>query len=151
MSSEEMADFGTTDIRDDHRVIWKVAEKVRGYMGGSVGWIALQETSEPGEWWGFVIHGRFGMNNTGGFACIEIEQARNADDALIRELAAQVLGYPVDSESDLRRRLAEADQHLRDSEEAISKLMREQGHWISVKREIKVKLSELATDNTPGA
>ena len=74
---------------DWRAVLWSVIERVREYTGGSVGWIAKQHMPDNDETFGFVIGN--------GFAAVTLTAARTADDELIRELARQVLGYPVGS------------------------------------------------------
>jgi hypothetical protein len=74
---------------DWREVLWSVIERVREYTGGSVGWIAKQHMPDNDETFGFVIGN--------GFAAVTLTAARTADDELIRELARQVLGYPVGS------------------------------------------------------
>lgn len=81
------------EIKDNYHVIRNTQFEVSLHVRGLRGWIAQQRIDDPGEWWGFVIDRKFG--------CIEIEAHRKAlaenADAEYRRIAAEMLGYEVDS------------------------------------------------------
>jgi hypothetical protein len=91
---------------DWHDVMWKIVTRVEEYTAGRLLWIAGQDDDEFDDLYGFVIVDIPGRERgkDGGFACIRLADARTADDAVIRKLATDVLGYEPGSLKDLETR-----------------------------------------------
>lgn len=103
-------------FHDESDLMHEVASKVRRYVPGELDWIVKQDTSDGENVYGFVI-GK-------GFASCAIDEARHSleDDVFIRRLAAEILGFPVDSPQDAARRLDEASDELRRIENQMNGL-----------------------------
>lgn len=127
-------------MKRDHDVIWDFAMKVNEYCPGSLGWIAKQRVSETqpfDDLYGFVI-GK-------GFTSIRVEGARNADDAVVRQAATDIMGYAPESVEDWLQREAHAEKELRSIEQQITDLKRWESHWAGQRGKALSALVKLAT------
>lgn len=117
----------TDKVSADLRLMGQLEDKVRQYVPGPWRWTSWQSDDERDDVYGFVIGD--------GFASCTIEEAtaRLNDDAFIRELAAQILGFPVDSPQDVERRIQEAKQHIREINATIEQLEKQRDYWESYK------------------
>lgn len=79
-----------------------------------MGWIALQHIPDNDETFGFVIGN--------GFASVTLTAARSADDELIRQLAGEILGFPVGSVKDWQRQLDAVVGELSQVETELTRL-----------------------------
>jgi len=114
---------------DPHNLIWKIATKTQLYCPGQIGWIARQHVhgeflEGDADVWAFVIGE--------GSASLTIGEAKVGDKALILKLAEQILGYPVDSKSDLERYAKEADWQIKNIETQQKGLERQLEYWTGV-------------------
>lgn len=119
------------------RVMHDLAYRVREYVPGPVEWIAKQNDPERDDVFGFAI-GK-------GFASVTLEAAQNADDTLVRSLAAQILGFEVDSPQDLERRRDEAAARIKELDEQIADAQKWRMYWERKRIEAVVKLSTAVT------
>lgn len=117
---------------DAMRVMHDLAYRVREYVPGPVEWIAKQNDPERDDVFGFAI-GR-------GFASVTLEAAENADDTLVRSLAAQILGFEVDSPQDLERRRDEAAARIKEMDQQIADGRRWRSYWEEKRIEAVTKL-----------
>lgn len=115
------------------RVMHDLAYRVREYVPGPVEWIAKQNDPERDDVYGFAI-GK-------GFASVTLEAAQNADDTLVRSLAAQILGFEVDSPQDLERRRDEAAALIEELDREIAEARKWRTYWEQKRIEAVVKLS----------
>lgn len=116
-------------------LIRSVASQVREYVPWQMEWIAKQSGLERDDVYGFVI-GR-------GFATVTVEQARNADDTLIRALAAEIMGYEVGSLQDLAWRQLNAE-HQRDAvNKQIEALMARSDLLHRIARNLEARIAAL--------
>jgi hypothetical protein len=123
---------------DEMRLMHDLVYQVREYVPGPVAWIAKQKDEERDDFYGFVI-GK-------GFAVVTIEQVLKADDALIKSLAAQILGYEVDSKQDLERRRDEAVSEVNSIDEQIQRLRTQREYWEQRRWEAIAKLETITRD-----
>lgn len=115
-----------TDTRDDQRIIHDVAYEVRKRVHGpaELGWIAKQSVTEMqplDDLYCFVI-GK-------GVACVRMQDALNATEALYNDLATQIMGYAPGSEEDLKRRREEAGIKMVQSQEESERAQLAFAHW----------------------
>lgn len=122
---------------DAMRVMHDLAYRVRAYVPGPVEWIAKQNDSERDDVYGFAI-GR-------GFASVTLEEAAQADDKLVRSLAAQILGFEVDSPQDLERRRVEAVARIAELDQQIADAQKWRAHWEAKRIEAIAKQAQGAT------
>ena len=127
-------------IKEEMDIAWKIADRVRKYVPGQLHWVAGQKMDKPGHWYGFAI-GEIGRR----FACIEIEEARNADDAVIRRLATEIMGYEPDSAEDLARRLDELDAEHEVIQDEFDRLDRRRKAVVQKRVEVRLLLEALKT------
>lgn len=130
-------------LTDDNHLIWEIAVRVQEYCPGELGWIAKQRVSEHQPYddlYGFVI-GR-------GFASVRVEQARTADDTLIRELATEVMGYAPGSIEDLENRKAKAEAEVSQFESLVESQTQSLAYWRKVLQSINEAL-EVARASAP--
>jgi hypothetical protein len=119
---------------DAMRVMHDLAYRVREYVPGPVEWIARQNDPERDDVYGFAI-GR-------GFASVTLEEAQQADDKLVRSLAAQILGFEVDSPQDLERRRDEAAARIVELDQQIADAQKWRAYWEGKRIEAVVKLDQ---------
>lgn len=126
-------------FRDDMSIIHDVAYRVRKFCNSEKGldWIAKQSVSEHQPYddlYGFVI-GR-------GFASVRVQDARNATDDLIRQLATEIMGYAPDSLEDLVERKKNAKKHIAEHEEVIRKAQASLRYWRSVDKSLAERIGK---------
>lgn len=127
---------------DWHKVIGEVVERVRAYTGGSLGWIAKQSVSEHQPYddlYGFVI-GR-------GFAAVRLSDAVNADDALIRQLATDIMGYAPESVEDYEAKRKDAIERASEISDSLCRDANRLEYFLSVARGCEIKLQALRNAN----
>lgn len=125
-------------------LIESVVSQVREYVPWRMGWIAKQSGLERDDVYGFVI-GR-------GFATVTVEQARTADDALIRALAAEIMGYEVGSLQDLAWRQFDTERQRDEVDKQIEALMARSDLLHRIARNLEARIAALPeTDSTGGA
>lgn len=129
-----MDTYVKSELEKQHDLIWDIATRVKRYVPGVIGWIAHQRDDEFDDLWGFVI-GR-------GFAAIRASEAEHADEATIRELATQILGFPPDSPEDYERRIKEAQEHITQLSNSIHDLEGNLTYWNGCLKHAQLKLAE---------
>lgn len=115
-------------------VMGDFATKVQKYTGGSLGWIARQRDTE--DYFGFVLGERAGF--------ISLAEARVADDEVVRRVAGEMLGYPVDSLQDLERRKDETRKQIDIVRKQLSVLESRHQQLLELEIELLYKLSFFA-------
>jgi len=119
--------------RDAMDKMHDIAARVREYVPGQLGWIARQMSDH--QW-----TDTYGIQIGNGACFCTVDEAANADDAFIRKLAEQILGFPVDSKQDLQRRFDDASQRRHNAEAEIARLMKEAAYWNGIEVNLKNKL-----------
>lgn len=125
---------------DWHTIMWLVIDKVRAYTGGSVGWIAKQSVGEHQPYddlFGFVVRD--------AFASVRLSEAVNADDALIRRLATEIMGYAPESVEDYEARRKDAIKQASEIADTIHRETNRLHYFLSVARGCENKLEALRT------
>ena len=125
---------------DDRTVLSEVEILLRQYVPGPFRWSAKQ-SSGPDDW--CIAIGQ-------GAACFTLdERTRALDDAFIRELATQILGYPPGSIPDLERQLEEAKKQSARARNLANQYQNEAVYWEGIESELMGKLLA-AMPTTPG-
>jgi hypothetical protein len=110
----------------EHDKVWEIIHLIRTYVPpsfGEIGWVATQNPLEDGLT-AFTI-GR-------GHAAIHYTDLDRRDDAFIREVATQILGYPPDSPQDIERRRNEAQSQIANLRTEIEEREKRLEYWISI-------------------
>ena len=121
-------------MNDNLTLMHDIVDRVRKYVPGSLLWISHQIGVERDDVYGLVIGA--------GFASCSIEEARRADDVFIRKLAAEILGFEVDSRQDFERRKVEAETQLSNLRSQLEQIQRQMSHWSGHLEEAKHGLGQ---------
>lgn len=117
--------------KQDWNAVHEIERLVRQYVPGPFRWIARQ-TSGPDDW--CIALGE-------GAACFTLdERARRMEDDFIRELAAQILGFPPDSPQDYARRWKEAQGKIAEHSAQAEYHAAQRDRWFQVAQDLSAKM-----------
>jgi hypothetical protein len=128
-----------TTIHEEMDLMVDIERSLQNYVPGPYHWIARQMDTETRKW-----TNTYGIARGPGVCFVTVDEARNANDALIRKLASDIMGYAPGSAEDVAHRVAQADEFIRQYSKERDEAIKWVAYWQSVK-------DELTTPTPPAA